>query len=246
MTRNEKTSGRIRLVWKGIFLIVPKYLTIKRLRVSKKDFLEHEERIQKAAIDALELEQVEEYKKELQKRGTEAYNILVKREESTGTLYDKYIITIASASLAASISAVKEIAKIPIVSHVELIQLAWILMCTSIVMIVLSFLSGQMALRREVRISEAYHANVYAVRSPRNLIATVTGWIRVIGGLSLAGGVAAFVLFSILNIDNYMAQEKASKKPTTTNQGSPKAAESVGPVVRSKPSPPPPKSKPKK
>lgn len=195
--------------------------------------LQETEHLAKARLnyDALSEESRAAHALELKKMKDAEWASIDQREHDTGTLFDKYVITIATGGVALSIGFVKD--HPTVVGIPDLVTGIYCLM-SSAILIVISFLSGQYSLRKQAALNEIYFGDPVLDRRPKNRLSTTTEWIRFFAGTALAIGILLTVRFGITAI-NDMPEKKILETTPSTKQTT---AESFVPPIQNKPAPP--------
>ncbi|MEI8574822.1 hypothetical protein J0667_23065 [Methylomonas sp. WH-1] len=84
---------------------------------------------------------------------------LLKRQLSNTENYDKAILSLSSAALGLSLTAIKLIIPIDLAGHLWSIKLSWVLFLLTIIFSLVSFLISNYGINRQLSIAENYYIN---------------------------------------------------------------------------------------
>lgn len=108
--------------------------------------------------------------------------------------FDRAIMTLSAGALGVSIAFVRDIAVNP--SALCLLRSSWILFTLSLLLILISFITSQEALRFEI---EKLGQTATEAR-PGGGFGVATLWLNITSGLSLVAGVVCLVWFALVNV----------------------------------------------
>jgi hypothetical protein len=138
-----------------------------------------------------------EYEMEKQNYQTfmEERKILIAEEQKQASSFDKYLLTFATGTFGLTVTFIKDITNGTIVASTKwMIILAWTLLATTIILMLMSFLSTLKANRKQVEIDKKYFITDKGKKTPgRNRWNTVTLVLNIIS--SAAFVVALLFLF---------------------------------------------------
>lgn len=111
---------------------------------------------------------------------------LLKRQLSNAENYDKAILSVATAALGFSLVFLKEIAPIYIAKKFFLIEISWFFLVLSILATLLSFLSSQQAIKKQLVIAEEYYIkNNNDIINKKNWFSIVTDYLNLVSAVFL-------------------------------------------------------------
>ncbi len=146
-----------------------------------------------------ETEELLEYMSEatyFQERST-----LIEIEQKSADQHDKAILTISMGGLALSITFLKEIAPDPSRETLILVGISWLCFALSMLAILFSFLTSQIACRRQRDvIDELYAHGTRDAERKANRWASVTHWLNVSSYILVFLAVSFLAVFSWLNL----------------------------------------------
>jgi hypothetical protein len=108
--------------------------------------------------------------------------------------FDKAIMTLAAGGLGVSIAFVHQVAPHPL--HVAWLGWAWVLFALSLMLILISFLTSQHALRREMKVVSGERADSH----PGGWLGPTTMGLNWLSALALVTGVVSLVVFAQYNL----------------------------------------------
>jgi hypothetical protein len=120
---------------------------------------------------------------------------LVQADHTASRDFDKAVMTLAAGALAVSIAFVQDVARDPV--HVGWLGAAWGLFATSLMLILVSFLTSQHALRREMRVLSGERE---ADERPGGWLSALTIGLNWTSAGALVFGVLALVAFALYNL----------------------------------------------
>lgn len=115
--------------------------------------------------------------------------------------FDKAILTLSAGALGISITFINQIAPNPIPDTKCLIISAWIFFSLSVFLTLISFLTSQMACRRQIEICEEFLLNNKSKDDSRvNKPATITTCLNYLSIFFFSLGIMTLVLFCLKNL----------------------------------------------
>ena len=120
---------------------------------------------------------------------------LVQADHEASQDYDKTVLTLATATLALSVTFAHDIAPMPAPWSSLLLAVAWVALGLSAVFVLVSLLTSQWCIREQI--DDLDHARDPA---PHGLAARATGFFNVGSGVLLIAGLIAFAWFALANI----------------------------------------------
>lgn len=108
--------------------------------------------------------------------------------------FDKAVMTLSAGALGLSIAFVHDLAPHP--KFVAVLAVAWSLFATSLLAILVSYLSSQESLRQEM---DAIDQGT-VLSTPGGSLGRVTFWLNAAATGTLISGAACFVVFAIINV----------------------------------------------
>ncbi|MDA8215610.1 MAG: hypothetical protein M0Z64_10105 [Nitrospiraceae bacterium] len=123
---------------------------------------------------------------------------LIEAERNTAQQFDKAILTLAAGALALSITFINQIAPNPKPHSVYFLIGAWILFCSSLLSTLISFLTSQVACRKQRDILDDKISN--KENNTKNKAALWTDRLNYFSIVSFIIGVIALIIFSIINL----------------------------------------------
>lgn len=115
--------------------------------------------------------------------------------------YDKTLLSLSSLLLGTSLSFIKDVVSLATASHIYLLIVSWSLFGISIISTILSFLTGQQALKLSILYAEQYY--IYGKEVYRNKVspyAKVTNWLNYLSGSSYIIALGVTIVFVSINI----------------------------------------------
>lgn len=132
----------------------------------------------------------------LQERST-----LIEIEQKSADQHDKAILTISMGGLALSITFLREIAPNPSKETLILVAISWFCFGVSMLTILFSFLSSQIACRRQRDLlDELFEHGTRNVERKANRWSSLTHWLNVSSYILVFLAVSFLALFSWLNL----------------------------------------------
>lgn len=138
---------------------------------------------------------------ERQKLYAECRNDLLKRQLSNSENFDRSVLSLSSALLAASIAFIKPAAGAPGIWHAALLAWSWVALAVAIATTMLSFLVSQVAIDRQLDFAKRYYLDKedHALNA-RNRPAEWTARFNWCAGIAFGVGVILTVWFAIVSI----------------------------------------------
>jgi hypothetical protein len=152
---------------------------------------------------------------------TDERKLLIATEQDQAKTFDKYILTLSSGALGLSLAFIKIIKSINPGSEFWLVA-AWVLFSLSTLSTLISFLTSQIACRKQVDILEAsfFPEDKKKETSESNHYSTATGILNITSITLLILGVSVFIIFATQNIktidttEDYMSNKFSTENVT--------------------------------
>ena len=140
-----------------------------------------------------------------QKRAVELHddfrNELLKRQLSNSENYDRAILSLSTAGLALSITAIKFIIPLETAKHLLVLKFAWFLFFIVISTTILAYLIGNIAITKQLAIAEDYYINKSKkAHTQRNWLASINRWLNFTTGILFIAAIFLIIFFVIKNI----------------------------------------------
>ena len=142
---------------------------------------------------------MENNKQEEYKVYTEERKLLITAERETAQQFDKAILTLAAGALALSLTFIKQIAPNPIPNSIFYLIVAWISFCLSMLSTLVSFLTSQIACRKQRDIIDEEISGKNS-SNKNNKAASWTNRLNYFSIGSFIIGVISLIVFSIINL----------------------------------------------
>ncbi len=144
---------------------------------------------------------------EEQKRANEMFDSfrdeLLKRELSNTESYDRAILTLSSASLAVSLTAIRFVVPLESSNHIWMIKAGWLLLLFSIIMSLYAYLMSNKAISVQLKNAEDYYTHGVAEAFNRpNKYTEVNGVLNKLTGVMFVLALSSIVIFVTLNINS--------------------------------------------
>jgi len=129
--------------------------------------------------------------------------------------FDRAMITLSSGGLALSLTVVKDLFVTNKLIMPSLLVSVWILFTLSIVVTVISFLTSQKGMSKQIEYFEKYAEGDETYKDKKNVFVEVTIWLnRISGGLFLV----AVICLTVFSIINFNSKVKQYEQRTGANQ----------------------------
>lgn len=141
---------------------------------------------------------------------------LLKRQLSNNENYDKAIISLSSAGLALSLTAIKFVVPLDVAEHLWLIKLSWILFLITIICSIVAYQIGNKAISRQMIIAENYYINgLISSQTEKNAYSKINSILNNVTGIVFIAAISLVICFVIFNINGDKAMVD---KMTTGNK----------------------------
>lgn len=131
----------------------------------------------------------------------ECRNDLLKRQLSNSENFDRSVLSLSSALLAASIAFIKPAAGAPGIWHAALLAWSWVALAMAIATTMISFLVSQVAIDRQLDFAKRYYLDKEdRALTTRNIPADWTVRLNWCAGIAFGVGVILTVWFAIVSI----------------------------------------------
>ncbi|QJD30959.1 hypothetical protein [Methylococcus geothermalis] len=145
---------------------------------------------------------------------------LFKRQLSNSDNFDKAILTYSSAGLALSLGFLKDFIPITRADASWLLFLSWALFVVAVVVTLISFISSQFGIARQLALNEKYYLRMDdSALSESNFFARCTDWLAYIAGTAFVVAIACSTIFVSINLER--AAIMAEQKQVPLREGAP-------------------------
>ena len=139
---------------------------------------------------------------------------LLKRQLSNNEGYDKAILSLSSAGLALSLTAIQFIVPLEIASYLWAIKASWVLFLLTVTSTLVGYLIGNKAISKQLEIAEDYYIKaLVSAQTATNPYQKINTILNRATGLFFSIAISLVVLFVILNIES---KPMSDNKKTTT------------------------------
>jgi hypothetical protein len=138
---------------------------------------------------------IEEYRAYLDERRS-----LVDAEREVSERFDRWVITLSAGALGLSITFIKQIAPKPKAATVWYLGLSWIAFGIALLLMLLSLIMSQSALRKQREILDADYRELENARDAKNIPAVYTNYLNWASVVFFIVGVVLLGTFTILNL----------------------------------------------
>lgn len=149
---------------------------------------------------------------------------LLKRLLSNNENYDKTIISLSSAGLALSLTAVKFIVPLDLAHNLWLIKLSWFLFLITLICSITAYLVGNKAISKQMVIAENYYiAGLVSAQTERNPYSKINSILNNVTGLFFIFAISLVIFFVTSNLkgNESMVDKKTTvKKVSFTDSAS--------------------------
>jgi hypothetical protein len=145
---------------------------------------------------------------------------LFKRQLSNSDNFDKAILTYSSAGLALSLGFLKDFVPVTRADASWLLFMSWALFVIAVVLTLLSFISSQLGISKQLRLNERYYLKMDdTALSDSNLFAKCTDWLGYIAGTAFVMAIACSTIFVSINLER--AVTMADQNQARFREGAP-------------------------
>jgi hypothetical protein len=141
---------------------------------------------------------------------------LLKRQLSNNENYDKAILSLSSAALALSLTAIKFIIPIETAEYIFLLKLSWFFFLMTIICSLAAYLISNHAISKQLDITRDYYIEGFVdAQFKKNIFATVNNVANHITGILFIVALSLVITFITFNIngDRNMSKEKTTTVP---------------------------------
>lgn len=125
---------------------------------------------------------------------------LLKRQLSNAENYDKSILSLATAALGFSLAFLKEIVPISIAKDFYLIKISWLSLILTILVTLISFLSSQIAINKQLFYAQEYYLNSNDdFLNKKNWPAILTDWLNWASAIFFVIAIVITTIFVSIN-----------------------------------------------
>lgn len=171
---------------------------------------------------------------------------LFKRELANSENYDKAILAYASGGLGISLAFIKDVVPLDSASWLLLLELSWFCWVMAIVVVVISFQTSQLGIRRHMAMVKKYYIDDDdSALEETNVPARVTDIANVVSGLLFLCGVMLTTIFVGINLrDGNMTKHSEGRERRSTAMDGAPVPSLVKKVAPDNPKPSPPEPRP--
>ena len=127
---------------------------------------------------------------------------LLKRQLSNNENYDKTIISLSSAGLALSLTAIKFVIPLNKAEYLWVIKSSWILFLLTIICSLSAYLVGNRAITKQLSIAEDYYIKgLVAAQTTKNIFTTINSYLNNVTGTFFIGAISCVIIFVTLNLN---------------------------------------------
>ncbi|EEX92074.1 hypothetical protein VIOR3934_02697 [Vibrio orientalis CIP 102891 = ATCC 33934] len=140
---------------------------------------------------------------------------LLKRQLSNSEGYDKAILSLSSAGLALSLTAIRFIVPLETATYLWAIKLSWVLFLFTVISTLIAYLVGNQAISKELTKAERYYVQgVVDAHLESNLYQKANHILNRATGVFFAVAISLVVFFVIINIqgETNMSDKKQTSK----------------------------------
>ncbi|MGR5108891.1 hypothetical protein [Shewanella chilikensis] len=154
---------------------------------------------------------------EEQKRSEEIHDKfreeLLKRQLSNNEGYDKAILSLSSAGLALSLTAIRFVVPLETASYLWALKTSWVLFLLTVLSTLVAYLVGNKAIDTQLEIAEDYYLKaLVSAQTAKNPYQKFNTILNRFTGIFFGVAISLVVLFVILNIKS---EPMANKNPTS-------------------------------
>jgi len=137
---------------------------------------------------------------------------LLQRQLSNSENYDKTIISLSSAGLALSLTAIRFVVPLDLASHLWLIKLSWILFFITIICSIVAYQIGNKAISRQMEIAEDYYlTGLVSAQKASNPYSKINSTINNFTGVFFLLAISSVTFFVIINLNGEKAMTDKNK-----------------------------------
>ena len=125
---------------------------------------------------------------------------LLKRELSNSQLFDKAILALSSAGLGFSLAFIRKGFSLAEATQVYLLYSSWILFAVAIASTLISFFTGQCAIKKQLKLNESHYLeNKEKLSNSKNLLNQITTVLSYVSLIFYILAIFLTTIFAILN-----------------------------------------------
>ena len=126
---------------------------------------------------------------------------MLKRQLSNSENYDKALLSLSTAGLALSISAIKFIIDLKTVDNLLLLKISWFLFFVVIATTIIAYLIGNAAITKQLKLAEDYYINrLVHAQTQKNWLASFNSFLNVFTGIVFVIAIFLTIFFITINI----------------------------------------------
>lgn len=137
---------------------------------------------------------------------------LLKRQLSNNEGYDKAILSLSSAALALSLTAIKFVIPLDNAEHLILLKVSWLFFLITIICSLIAYLISNHAISKQLVIANDYYIEgLISAQSQKNIYTTINKYINNMTGVVFVIALSLVITFITLNLngeDNMSDKEK--------------------------------------
>jgi hypothetical protein len=127
---------------------------------------------------------------------------LLKRQLSNNESYDKAILSLSSAGLALSLTAIKFVIPLDQATNLYALKLSWILFLITIICSLSAYLIGNIAISRQLEIHEDYYIKcLVKAQTENNIYSKINSIFNIVTGVVFACAISLVIYFVIVNLN---------------------------------------------
>lgn len=127
---------------------------------------------------------------------------LLKRQLSNNENYDKTIISLSSAGLALSLTAIKFVIPLDKAEYLWVIKLSWGLFLLTIICSLGAYLVGNRAIDRQLVIAQDYYIKgLVSSQTAKNVFTKINSYLNNVTGAFFIGAISCVIIFVTLNLN---------------------------------------------
>jgi hypothetical protein len=126
---------------------------------------------------------------------------LLKRQLSNNESYDKAILSLSSAGLALSLTAIKFVIPLKGASGLLALKASWVLFLVTVICSLSAYLIGNKAISKQLSIQEDYYINrLLKAQAESNIYSTINSIFNIVTGVVFACAISLVIYFVIINL----------------------------------------------
>lgn len=127
---------------------------------------------------------------------------LLKRQLSNSESYDKAILSLSSAALALSLTAIKFVIPLNLATNLWAIQTSWVLFLVTVICSLSAYLIGNGAINKQLSIEEDYYIKgLVKAQTEKNWLSIVNSKLNTFTGIVFVVAISLVIFFVTVNIN---------------------------------------------